>query len=213
MNKSSKEYKAGYEAGVALAGAYHNGSGNKVMAKVAALMASKEVQDSLCKAAKYILEVGGEKDSTAYRLYDTIERFDGPLTKYSCDRFLNPVIATINEASRELNGEPSIEKVASSILPGAASVVGKTLGSGHSLINNLMLLGGLTGASLGGLAWYVNRAAKENDIEADAKEEQARHYRRIAKDLQRRLKLEARDKEEEAVERIASEEVPGAYVL
>lgn len=213
MNKSSKEYKAGYEAGVVLAGAYHNGSGNKEMAKVAELMASKEVQDSLCKAAMYILKAGGEADSTAYKLYETIEGFSGPLTKYSCDRFLNPVIATLNEASRELNGEPSVEKVASSLLPGAASAVGKALGTGHNLVNNLMLIGGLTGASLGGLAWYINRAARENDVEAEAKEEQARHYRRIAKDLQRRLKLEARDKEEEAVERVASEEVPSAYVL
>lgn len=213
MNKSSKEYKAGYDAGVALAGAYHGGAGNIEMAKVDRLMASREVQSSLCKAAKYILEAGGEKDSTAYKLYETIDGFNGPLTKYSCDRFLNPVIATLNEASRELNGEPSIEKVASSILPGVASAIGRAFGTGHSLIRNLMLFGGLTGASLGGLAWYINRAARENDVEAEAKEEQAKHYKRIAKDLQRRLKLEARDKEEEAVERAASEEVPSAYVL
>lgn len=213
IDKSSNEYKAGYNAGITLAGAYNGGAGLNVIETADRLMESKEVQNLLCKVAKYMLEAGGEGASAEYKLYDTIESYDGPITKYSCARFFNPVITTLNEVTREINGEASMEKIATSVIPGIASIVGKTFGTGHSLVNSLMLLGGLTGASLGGLAWYVNRAARENDIEAEAKEEQARHYKRIAKDLQRRIKLEKKDEEAEAVERAASEEVPGAYVI
>lgn len=213
INKSSNEYKAGFRAGATLVGAY-NKSDISPMAKIAAVKeyeSDLSVQKLMCKAAKVILAAGGESESAEYKLYDVIDSFDSPMTKYSCQRFINPVIGVLCDEARREAGVVGIDKSAA-ILPGIASIFGKALGTGNNVLQNLLMFGGITGASLGGLTWYLNRAAKENDYKAEAKEEQAAHYRRIAKDLKKRIQLE-RDSENENLERVVNEESPDAYVV
>ncbi|MCQ2172234.1 MAG: hypothetical protein MJZ17_05765 [Bacteroidales bacterium] len=188
------------------------------VAKVAVMMDDANVQSALCKVAKYILEAGGEKGSIDYRIYDVIEKSAHPVSRFVSDTYIKPVIDTVNrEVSLNRDDVQTIEKVAAlsaSSLPGIASIVGKSAGSVPNLVQLLLLIGGATGAATGGLTWYLNRAAKEDNVDAAAKEEQAAHYRRVAKDLQKRIQLEEnKDKHVKAIRSAAEAENPDLYVV
>lgn len=216
IKKSSREYKAGYNAGIMLVAATRKCP--DPMFKIAMTNEfdrSKDIQKLMCKTAEAVLEAGEEEESAAYNLVKALEEADNPVTRYALRKYIYPIMDALNSESNDLEGILDAEKVekSASVLSRMAETAGSVIGSGKNIADSLLWLGGLTGASLGGLAWYVNRAAKETDAEAEAKDEQARHYRRIAKDLKRRMAVEARDKVNDAVERAAYETSPNSYVI
>ena len=173
MNEHTKLYQDGYAMGIKEASvAYNADTADYYKAKkcVETSMESPEVQRMIAKVASVIFREAGDDFIPERAVYEVLQRNENPLTEFSKQAFLYPVLETIS----------GFEKSA-----GLFDVIGKLFG-GLPETAATMAIGG--GAALGGLGWLLNRDITSVEDDTEAKLEQARYYRRIAKDLQRRLK-------------------------
>ena len=173
LNEHTKLYQDGYAMGIKEASvAYNADTADYYKAKqcVEASMESPEVQRMIAKVAAVIFREAGDDFIPERAVYEVLQRNENPLTEFSKQAFLYPVLETIS----------GFEKSA-----GLSDVISKLFG-GLPETAATMAIGG--GAALGGIGWLLNRDITSVEDDTEAKLEQARYYRRIAKDLQRRLK-------------------------
>ena len=173
MNEHTKLYQDGYAMGIKEASvAYNADTADYYKAKqcVEASMESPEVQRMIAKVASVIFREAGDDFIPERAVYEVIQRNENPLTEFSKQAFLYPVLETLSGFEKSAGLSDAISKLFGGLPETAAT----------------MAIGG--GAALGGLGWLLNRDITSVEDDTEAKLEQARYYRRIAKDLQRRLK-------------------------
>ena len=173
MNEHTKLYQDGYAMGIKEASvAYNADTADYYKAKqfVETSMESPEVQSMIAKVASVIFREAGDDFIPERAVYEVIQRNENPLTEFSKQAFLYPVLETLSGFEKSAGLSDAISKLFGGLPETAAT----------------MAIGG--GAALGGLGWLLNRDITSVEDDTEAKLEQARYYRRIAKDLQRRLK-------------------------
>ena len=173
MNEHTKLYQDGYAMGIKEASvAYNADTADYYKAKqfVETSMESPEVQRMIAKVASVIFREAGDDFIPERAVYEVIQRNENPLTEFSKQAFLYPVLETLSCFEKSAGLSDAISKLFNGLPETAAT----------------MAIGG--GAALGGLGWLLNRDITSVEDDTEAKLEQARYYRRIAKDLQRRLK-------------------------
>lgn len=172
-NEHTKLYQDGYAMGIKEASvAYNADTADYYKAKqcVEASMESPEVQRMIAKVASVIFREAGDDFIPERAVYEVLQRNENPLTEFSKQAFLYPVLETLSGFEKSAGLSDAISKLFGGLPETAAT----------------MAIGG--GAALGGLGWLLNRDITSVEDDTEAKLEQARYYRRIAKDLQRRLK-------------------------
>ena len=173
MNEHTKLYQDGYAMGIKEASvAYNADTADYYKAKqcVKTSMESPEVQRMIAKVASVIFREAGDDFIPERAVYEVLQRNENPLTEFSKQAFLYPVLETLSGFEKSAGLSDAISKLFGGLPETAAT----------------MAIGG--GAALGGLGWLLNRDITSIEDDTEAKLEQARYYRRIAKDLQRRLK-------------------------
>ena len=171
--KHTKLYQDGYAMGIKEASvAYNADTADYYKAKhcVEASMEYPEVQRMIAKVASVIFREAGDDFIPERAVYEVLQRNENPLTEFSKQAFLYPVLETLSGFEKSAGLSDAISKLFNGLPETAAT----------------MAIGG--GAALGGLGWLLNRDITSIEDDTEAKLEQARYYRRIAKDLQRRLK-------------------------
>lgn len=179
------DYKLGYEIGLALGCATHGVSSahlRKQAAKAYTCEHDLTFQKTLAGIAETIFIKAGSEFKKEAAIYAQISKAEQPLTKYATATFITPVIKSLAEASKQ------------DALVKEAGWFKDILGAGGTMINGtqealykLALLGLIGGGTAGVIANMASRHMREDNAEAEAKKDQARHYRRIAKDLQKRI--------------------------
>ena len=171
--KHTKLYQDGYAMGIKEASvAYNADTADYYKAKqcVETSMESPDVQRMIAKVASVIFREAGDDFIPERAVYEVLQRNENPLTEFSKQAFLYPVLETLSGFEKSAGLSDAISKLFGGLPETAAT----------------MSIGG--GAALGGLGWLLNRDITSIEDDTEAKLEQARYYRRIAKDLQRRLK-------------------------
>lgn len=220
MNNSIKDqtYKVGYDAGVKIACALRQVSPNDVLRKAAFVdtaLADLTIQTALCKVASHIFERAGMTYTPEYILYSKLSNMPCTLTQYSTEKFLVPVVKTLQKAA-SVAYEIGMEKVAAGfMLPSiVAKLVGRTAATTPEVLRLLSIIGIGGGAAAGSLAWLLNRDSTQDETDVEAKLKQAEHYKQIAKDLQKRLDLEADEKpSKKDLKKAVEEQGEGAYLI
>lgn len=216
---NSESYQDGLLFGKMLGLAVHGGHSVDASRKEASmheLEKDEAVQKMICNVGSYIFKKAGYAGCFEDRALQTIGKQNGPIMKVACDMFLTPVLESLayfDGAVKEAAAAPLAIPAAAKLLP---SVAGKAVGSTPEVIRNMMMLTGATGLTLGGLLWALNRSATQDDADVAAKEEQAAHYRQIAKDISKRIKLKTdEDRETKRIrEAVEAEMAPNSsYVL
>lgn len=158
-----------------------------------AAMSDEQSQKTLAAIGALIMKSAGYEDSMEHALFETLYNTEGPIMKANADRFLGPVAETLTKEA------------------GIMDAVGTAadLGIKGTKLAALLAIG--LGATGGGAYWALNRAIRQDDAEVEAKEEQAKHYRRVAHDLKRRMALEKEVRT--GITTKAIEDETGAYVL
>lgn len=186
MSTSKDDYKAGYEAGIALSCAAAGMTSDEFkMSKAASdvLYEEKEAQVAICKIAKYILAEAGDI-GTEYAIYDTIEKSAGVVGKVAFDTYLAPVL----RATAEVSAADSIVKSAG--LGWLGKVFGHSVNLGSDTFKTLLAAAALTGTLGGGAWWSLNRGPEEDDVDTQLKRDQAKYYRDLARDLKVKIAQE-----------------------
>lgn len=167
---------------------------------------NKSVQKMLAKIASYICKNAGEEFNKTAAIYDAIDKHGGVETAYAYNMYIEPALKTLSKV-------PDFTKQAgilSSIVGGLKGAVTKT----PDLIYKLALLGAIGGAGVGTLGWSLSRDISDDDATAKAKHEQAKLYKRIAQDLQKRIDAQQdMSASNKKVRKIAEEEDSADYVL
>lgn len=179
------DYKLGYEIGLALGCATHGISPatlRKQASKAHVCEHDLMFQKALAGVAETIFIKAGSEFKKEAAIYAQISKSEQPLTKYATATFITPVLESLAKASKQ----DSLVK--------EANWFKNIIGAGGALVNNtqealykLALLGLIGGGTAGVIANIASRHMREDNAEAEAKKDQARHYRRIAKDLQKRI--------------------------
>lgn len=99
-----------------------------------------------------------------------------------------------NKHAAALFMEPVIYKIANSSPMEKKAIIGSIFKSAPELAYKTILIGGLGGAGLAALGWSLFRDVNQKDADVETKIEQARMYRQIARDLQK--KIDANKKED-----------------
>ena len=174
----------GFNSGVLLACAQNKvapGDIIRIMEKQACLKDSAAINDVLLKLGSTILREGGYEDDAA--LMSAMIGF--PMkSAHAKELFCDSVLETLGHASYQ-EAEEYQEKQASVILSGLA----KGLGMTPTALQLSAMLAAAAGVAGGGAYWALNRDAGVTDDVTAAKEEQAKYYKRLAKDLQHRMKM------------------------
>lgn len=195
MNKVA--YNKGYDAGVKLACAAANVDPSEVIRSSAfsdKFLSDSFMQQQICKVATFILKKAGMENSFEHSLYNVMAKqaSAGPLTEYTVERFIVPVIKSIYKEAKVAQEEAD-EQSAATIKQASAALIktmGSVISSTPSLIQNALALSALGGAGIGSLAWALNRDSVTDSVESDEKHAQAMHYKRIANDLRKKLKAQ-----------------------
>lgn len=217
-DRNNTSYKEGYDAGVKIACAICGitpGDAVRRSAFTDAALSAAPMQIAICKVAAYIFEEAGRAGSPEHILYSNLSRSAGPLTNYSTERFITPVVKSLAKEAKAVH-EDNMEKSAAQLLSTGAimKLFGRSVGSGPEVLRLLALLGVGGGASAGALTWALNRDATQDDSDIEAKQRQAEHYRQIASDLQKRLNLENDNSSQaKAIKKTVDEQGEGAYVI
>ena len=152
-----------------------------------------ESQKVLAAVGSLIMKSAGYEGCAEDILFDTLYANEGPIMPCNAERFLGPVAEVLTK-----------EAGITDFLTGAANV-----GIDGSKLAALLAVG--LGAAGGGAYWALNRAIRQDDADVEAKEEQAKHYKRVAHDLKRRMALEKEVKT--GITSKAIEDETGGYVL
>lgn len=179
------DYKLGYEIGLALGCATHGVSPahlRKQAAKAYTCEHDLTFQKALAGIAETIFIKAGSEFKKEAAIYAQVGKSEQPLTKYATATFITPVLESLAEASRQDALVKEAGWFTDIIGAGSAAVNGT-----QEALYKLALLGLIGGGTTGVIANMVSRHMREDNAEAEAKKDQARHYRRIAKDLQKRI--------------------------
>ncbi len=202
MNDYDLGFKTGLAFGCAAAGVSAT-TLRKSAACTTVCMEAPAVQVQLAKIASAICHRAGDGFEKTAALYDTIVQRNGVTSKVSQDLFLAPVAHTL----------ANLEKSAG-ILSDLVNAPIRVAGAGADAVYKSALLSAIAGAGVGALGWSLFRDVKEDDATAEAKIEQAKMYRRIAGDLQKRLDAQAStDKSTKKLRKQIEEESDSGYVL
>lgn len=188
MNKNAT---LGYKFGVALGCAVNGVKLSDVMtkaAKVETCLDSPVIQQTLAKIAATIFTNAGSEFTPEAAFYTAMTARQAPYTPFVKQAYLEPVLEML------AHGKETLEKTASILPFDIGSIIdntGKVISGSQELLYKLALIGALGGAGLGAAGWAVGRDMRADDAKAVAKLEQAKHYRQIAKDLQKRLDAKA----------------------
>ena len=156
-------------------------------------LADDESQKALAAVGSLIMKSAGYEGCTEDVLFDTLYANEGPIMPCNAERFLGPVAEVLTKEAGVMD-----------LLTGAANV-----GIDGSKLAALLAVG--LGAAGGGAYWALNRSIQHDDADVEAKEEQAKHYKRVAHDLKRRIALENEVKTGRTSKLLEDE--TGAYVL
>ena len=156
-------------------------------------LADDESQKALAAVGSLIMKSAGYEGCAEDVLFDTLCANEGPIMPCNAERFLGPVAEVLTKEAGVMD-----------LLTGAANV-----GIDGSKLAALLAVG--LGAAGGGAYWALNRSIQHDDADVEAKEEQAKHYKRVAHDLKRRIALENEVKTGRTSKLLEDE--TGAYVL
>ena len=167
------EQQTGEILGFLLGSMDHGVPYNTVLEKKAnyeAYIANEAYQKTLAKIGSGIFKNAGMQGCTTEKLFSKIASIEGPLTKEAADLLLSPIAETMTKyAFVDWITEPA--KLA-------------------------MITAALAGTAGGGAWWALNRHAREEDAAVEVKKQQAEHYRRLARDIQKRLLLQQKQSPE-----------------
>lgn len=186
-------YEMGYDAGMKIASVVRGFNGSDAYTIEAAndtLLQDVHIQNMISKAAAVVLELGGEENSLHHRLFVKLAKATSPVSEVSVDRFITPVIEAFTEHGQRIR-EEGLSKQANK----AAALFSLFGGS----LRNLFLASLAVGGGAGTLGWLANRSATQDDADVEALEAQAQHYRNIAKDIKKRVKLEDEEDKRKAI--------------
>lgn len=174
----------GFNSGVLVACAQHKVAPNdmlRIMEKQASLKDSSVINDVLLKLGSTIMREGGYPEDAI--LFDALQGF--PIkSAHTKALFCDSVLEALGHASYE-EAEDFQEKQAS----GMMHILESGLGMTPSALQLSALLAVAAGTAGGGAYWALNRDAGDTDEVVAAKEEQAKYYKRLAKDIQHRMKM------------------------
>lgn len=197
-------FKQGYDDGVNFACAMLNTSSNEAVRSKHyndTIFEDPTMQHNLCKVACSVLNYTDDSYNVPLHLYNNLllnlEK-GYILTKEASENLLGPVVEALGSYAFR-NDSKIMEKKA---------VVSETMSLIEAIAKSGLAIGGIAGGSIGSLAWLLNRNSNMVDEEIDAKREQAKHYREIARDIQERLKAKQEDLKE-----VADKMGEGAYLV
>lgn len=130
-------------------------------------IANEHYQKTLAKIGAGIFKSAGLDGSILYKLYSKIHDVEGPLTKEAAELVLAPVAVAMTKSA----GGSLIDWITE---PAKLATLAATI----------------VGTAGGGAWWAMNRHARVEDAEIQLKKEQAKHYRKLARDIQKRLLLQ-----------------------
>lgn len=157
----------------------------RMFEKQATLADSRVMNKALLKIGAAIMRAGGyEEEAKMYELM----RGQQCLTKFARAVYIEPVLEVLGDESyREAE---AFEKGAKFDLAGLLS---KSTALAPEALQVAALVSAGMGAGAGALWWALNRDVEAQDLEVQAKEEQASYYRRLAQEIQRKAKRKAQE--------------------
>lgn len=200
---NNEYFNSGYKDGVKLACILYNTSeADSIKSKHFndTSLENNLMQLNICKVACKVLENESDKCSAKILYNNLLNKLNSGhvLSKEASINLLGPVVESVGSCAFR-NEYNSMTKQA--FLDSGLSALEAIAKSG-------LALGGIAGASIGSIAWLLNRNANNMDAEIDAKLAQAKHYREIAKDIKERLKAK-----EEDLKDTANAMGEGAYII
>lgn len=158
--------------------------------KVAAVMSSDVACNMICKMAHAILSV--EDDVSAEQiLYDKLQQ----KVAYSPEEkqmLIEPVLATLGL----LRKRAGIQKQAAPWL-----ALGKRVTPFiPDLLKTVVATGAVGGSAIGAGLWGLQRNLTQDDDDIEALEQQTKEFRRAAKDIRNRIRLEDRMRQQRLIE-------------
>lgn len=213
----NENYNKGFNAGVKIACANLGVTPGEVVRHSSfsdAMLSDVTMQKDICKIAAACFKAAGMDSSVEFHLYDTMAKSAAALSPVSVEKFIVPVVKSLNKQANVIH-EDLMEKSASpGVLGGLLSkVFGTATGTVPELYKMYALLGAGAGTATGALTWYLNRDAAQDSAEVESKEEQAKHYKQIAKDIKKRLNIEKEPKSKKAIKDSAEDQGEGAFIL
>lgn len=154
----------------------------RMFSKQAALAESPVMTDALLKIGATIFRAAGDNENA--QMYELM-RQRPLLTKYARAVYVEPVLEVLGRCSYREAEE--FEKRATSILTNLSKVTGMM----PDMLQTIAVVSAGMGAGGGALWWALNRDTEADDLEVQAKEEQAKYYRDLAKEIQRKAKQKA----------------------
>lgn len=211
------DYNKGFNAGVKIACAALGVTPGEVVRNSAfsdAVLRDETMQKDICKIAAACFKAAGMESSTEFNLYDMLGKSASALSPVSVEKFVVPVVKSLSKQAKVAHEELMEKSAAPSVLGGLLSkVFGTASGTIPDLYKLYALLGAGAGTATGALTWYLNRDAAQDSADVEAKEEQAKHYNQIAKDIKKRLNIEKDPDSKKSVKDSAKEQGEGAFIL
>lgn len=213
----NENYSKGFNAGVKIACANLGVTPGEVVRHSAfsnAMLSDTTIQKDICKIAAACFKAAGMDSSVEFHLYDTMAKSASVLSPVSVEKFIVPVVKSLHKQASAVHEELMEKSASPSVLGGLLSkVFGTATGTLPELYKMYALLGAGAGTATGALTWYLNRDAAQDSADVEAKEEQAKHYKQIAKDIKKRLNIEPEPKSKKALKNSAEEQGEGAFIL
>lgn len=147
-----------------------------------AIMASVPAKQALCKMASEMYDAAGQDTFVQRHLFDVASK-TASWDRDVHDELVEVFVSALGKVEAET------EKHASLISKGmVANLVGRGLGSTPEMLKYLAAGGVLTGAGLGGMSWYLNRDANEDDDDLEVMRSRIDNYKRITGEITDQLK-------------------------
>lgn len=153
----------------------------RMFSKQAALAESPVITDALLKIGATIFRAAGDYENA--QMYELM-RQRPILTKYAGAVYVEPVLEVLGDQSYK---EAEEFNKRAGILSHLTSITGMVPGT----LQSLALISAGLGAGAGTIWWALNRDTEADDMEVQTKEEQAKYYRNMAKDIKRKAKVKA----------------------
>lgn len=151
----------------------------RLFAKHAALQEDYTLNRALLKIGEAIMREGGyEEDAQMYALMQEMPM----MSKYAKAVYIDPVLEVLGVAA-QAEADEYIEKGA-----GIKEWLAKATGLAPDALKLLSAISIAGGAGIGGAYWALNRDSNISDDEVSAKLEQAKYYRSLAKEVNRRAR-------------------------
>lgn len=145
-----------------------------------------DAQKAIAGATLDLFDYAGESRDSITMEFEKIAALTQPLSLAEAKYYLGNSLDTFSEIARIGRSVDILEKAAN-----VMSVVPNILGFGAGLTPQVAkVIAGLSiasGLGIGGLTWYLDRDASQNEQDTEAKYQQAEYYKRLGKDLKRKI--------------------------